>query len=489
MKKHVSILLSFLLVSVLILSGCGCKKSQTTYRVKLEVWGLFDDSETMSEAISEFQKRNPRVREINYKKLTVDSYEQDLLDVLATGNGPDIFLIHNTWLGKHKDKMASVPMDNLTGGKTEILNTRQVGEQFTDVVSRDFTADGKIYALPLSVDSLALYFNRDLLNQAGISEPPKTWIDFDEAVKKMTKSDSFGNIVLSGAAMGTSSDASAGTGKINRATDILTLLMLQSGAEMTDKKTGQTSFADYKGASTIENKVSPGENALAYFTKFSNPYNSVYSWNSLQHNSTDSFIEGKTAMTINYSWLIPKIGSRAPKLNFGVSKVPQNKDGSGRGVDVDFANYWGFAVSGNKIANQADVQNVKDSGSNYATNEQRIAEAWKFVRFLTMSPAFSQNLPVAAASNMKDFDPAAKYAEQLKKPAARRDIIEKQKSDVLLGPFAEGNLIAQSWPEQPDNLAVERIFDEMIDDVVLRNKSVRDSIEKAQNAVNVLMQK
>jgi len=487
MKKHISAFLSFLLLSTLVLAGCGCQNTQASYQVRLEVWGLFDDSDVFSKVISEYQKRNPRVKEINYKKLNVDSYETDLLEALATGNGPDVFLIHNTWMAKHKDKLAPIPLDNVNGKQAEILNTRQAKDQFIDVVSSDFVLDNHIYALPLSVDSLALYYNRDLLNQAGVAKPPETWLEFDDAVRKIKKIDSFGNINLSGAAIGTSSDASPGEGKINRATDILALLMMQAGAEMADSKTGAAAFAEFTKAAS-GNEMSPGESALAYYTKFSNPYKAEYTWNSLQHNSADSFVEGKTAMMINYSWLISQIQSRAPKLNFGISNIPQNKDKDKPGIAVDFANYWGFAVSKNKVVNQEDLQKAKDNRISYATNDQRIAEAWKFVRYFAMPSSFSQNLPVAALSNVASYDPAAEYAEKQQKPAARRDLIEAQKSDPMLGPFAEGNLIAKSWA-QPDNLAVEKIFDGMIDDVVLRNKSPRDAIRQAQNAVNVLIQK
>ncbi|PIU77749.1 MAG: hypothetical protein COZ28_03260 [Candidatus Moranbacteria bacterium CG_4_10_14_3_um_filter_44_15] len=485
MKKHLSIFLAFAVIFSLFLSGCGT--TTPNYRVDLEIWGLFDDSDVFSKAIGEYQKRNPRVREINYKKLTVDSYETDILEALATGNGPDIFLIHNTWLAKHKDKLVPVPTDNSSGNPVEILNARQIRDQFVDVVSADFVSENQIYALPLSVDSLALFYNRDLLNQAGVTRPPETWIEFDEAVKKITKIDSFGNIILSGAAMGTSSDVGPGEGKINRATDILTLLMMQAGTEMTDSKMGSAAFAEFSGAAT-GNEMSPGESALSYYTKFSSPYKKEYSWNSLQHNAIDSFTEGKTVMMLNYSWLIPRIQSRSPKLNLGIAKIPQNKLKDKPGISVDFANYWGLAVSKNKVAVQEDLQRAKDNKVSYATNDQRVAESWKFLRYLTLPPSFSQDLPVGATEDAVNFDPAKGYVENQKKPAARRDLIEAQKSDPLLGPFVEGNLIARSWA-QPDNLAVEKIFDEMIDDVILRNESPREVLRQGQNAVNLLMRK
>ena len=123
MTKKISVIFSFVLIlSMVVLSGCGCaNNSATNYEVRLEVWGLFDDSDVMAKAIAEYEKRNPRVKEIVYKKLTVDSYENDLMDALATGNGPDIFLIHNTWLPKHADKLAPAPVDNLSSNQTPVV--------------------------------------------------------------------------------------------------------------------------------------------------------------------------------------------------------------------------------------------------------------------------------------------------------------------------------------------------------------------------------
>lgn len=478
MSKKISLAVSFFLLGSLILSGCGIiKTQQTSYQAKLEIWGLFDDSDTFMKVISEYRKRNPRIADIKYKKMEVESYENDLRDALASGKGPDIFLIHNSWMAKHRDKLAPSP--------DTVVGVKQVQDLFADVVSRDFVADGKIHALPLSVDSLALYYNRDYFNQSGISRPPLTWAEFDAAAARLTRLGSYGNILLSGASLGASSDASPGEGKINRATDILTLLMIQAGAEMMNGKTGFSSFANFTDA-TLENesRMPPGQMALLYFTKFSNPASGSYSWNSQMHNSVDSFIEGKTAMMLNYSWLIPRVQSKAPKLNLGIAPVPQNIDSQGRGLNVNFANYWAFAVSKSK----AEVEeNPAEKVETPATNEQRIFEAWQFLRYLTLPPEASQNLPkTAATQEAAKYDPAAEYVLTQKKPAARRDLLGVQAGDTLLAAFAQGNMIAVSWP-QPDDLAVEKIFNEMIDDVALRNEDPRAVLEQGQNAVNLLI--
>ena len=326
------------------------------------------------------------------------------------------------------------------------------------------------------------------MNQAGLASPPRTWSEFDDAVTKITKVDSFGNILISGAAMGASSDASPGDGKINRATDILTAIMMQAGTQMYDEQRKTATFAGFTEESLAnKNQVPPGQAALSYYIKFSNRDNKEYCWNALMHNSVDSFIEGQTAMTLNYSWLLPKIQSKAPKMNLGISTLPQNIDKNGKGVNLNFANYWGYAVSKNKVT-PSDSSSAA-GGNIQATNDERTAEAWKFIRYLTMPPAFSQDLLVKPSSaESAAYDPAKEYAENQKKPVARRDLIEKQKSDVLMAAFAEGNLIAKSWP-QPDSNAIVEIFDGMIDNVALKNADPNAAMEQAQNSVNLLIKK
>jgi len=48
----------------------------------------------------------------------------------------------------------------------------------------DFLYQGQPYASPLSINTLALFYNRDLLNEAGIVLPPVTWEEFVNDSKK-----------------------------------------------------------------------------------------------------------------------------------------------------------------------------------------------------------------------------------------------------------------------------------------------------------------
>lgn len=411
----------------LVLGDIGGNQSQ---KITLQFWGVYDERSFYEPAILEFERANPNV-DIVYKQYNFEDYEKELVNSFAAGTGPDIWLMHNTWLPKHVDKIQPLPQQVLKGEKKPLFTFKDFQDQFLDVTSADLTKEGQIYALPLYVDTLALYYNKDFFNTAGIASPPRTWEEFNDDVKRLTTIDSRGNIVKSGAAIGTANN-------INRSTDILMLLMLQSGVQMTDSAHTSATFSRPVGGENV------GERALRYYTDFANPSKPVYTWNDQQHYSIDAFAEGNTAMMFNYSHHIKTLRSKSARFNFGVAPVPQI---SGAPVAVNFANYWAPTVS---------------------KQSKNPVTAWKFLIYLTSTKG------------------AASYINAANRPSARRDLVERQKIDPDLGVFAVQALSARSW-YQVDNSAIETIFAEMINNVNFGRMSASDALEAAENKVNVLM--
>ncbi|MEX1064128.1 MAG: extracellular solute-binding protein [Candidatus Paceibacterota bacterium] len=415
-----------ILMTVLVLRSIG---GDNQPRVTLQFWGTFDDADFYDQAILDFERQNPNIK-IVYRQLNFEDYERELVNSFAAGTGPDIWLMHNTWLPKHKDKIQPLPQ-NIQGQDEPLFTIKDFQDQFLDVAFSDLTSGGQIYALPIYIDTLGLYYNRDLFNTAGITSPPTTWDEFNDAVKRLTTFDNRGNIVRAGAAIGTSEN-------INRSTDILTLLMLQSGVRMTD---GDNLNATFSKSVEGENV---GETALQYYTDFANPSKTIYTWNDQQHYSIDAFAQGNAAMMFNYSHHIATIRAQSARFNFATARVPQI---AGATVNINYANYWAPTVS-------------KQSANTTA--------AWKFL--------VSLSSPEGAVS----------YINASNRPSARRDIIEQQRTDPDLGVFATQALSARSW-YQIDNSAIETIFAEMIDDVNLGRRSIRDALQAAESKVNVLM--
>ncbi len=425
------------------------------YKMTLEVWGPVDDSDTFTQIFSTYKTLNPQITEITYKKISYDTYKQELVDALASGQGPDIFLIDNSWLPGFQDKI--VP------ASPTVLNELTFRQNFVDVCYKDFFASGAVWAAPLSVNSLALYYNKDLFNIAGITSPPVTWDQFTDDARRLTRINAANNqIIQSGAALGT-------TANINRPTDILSLLLLQGGSQIVDPS-GKVTLNDSQMVNGIN--YSPAVNALNFYTQFASTGSSHYSWNSQMHYSIDAFSEGNLAMMFNYSWQLPVIRSKSPKLNFGIAPVPQFPNS----VPIDIANYWGFAVAKNKI-------------SQGVTNSVRATEAWDLIKFMTTKPEQAWVAPsVGLGGGAVDpkFDPAVKYLVKTQQPAARKDLIEAQKSDPTLSAFALGNLIARSW-YQKDPDANETILTDMIDQINKGQSNIIDAITVATQKITQTM--
>ena len=301
-------------------------------------WGLAGDKEAVQLVIDEYSKIQKGYK-VEYTEFSDEaSYEKALLNAMATGQAPDVFMIHNTWLPKHYNKIAPIP--------ATVLNVSQFNQLFPDVAERDFTFNKQIFALPLYIDSLALIYNKNTINAKGIPFLPKTWTEFQNIIPQLTQVNDARRITRSGAAIGGSERS------ISHATDLLNLLMMQFVGE----NTGQD--ADIKGS-----KLS----ALNFYTQFSSPSSAYYTWNDNLSYSIDSFSNETTAIIFDYASEIPLIKNKNPYLNIGVAPMPQADENQ----VINYANYWGLAVS-----NQSQLQTIAWNFALYAAANPQVNDIY-----------------------------------------------------------------------------------------------------------------
>jgi len=455
MQKNIKFKLLFvgLILIFIATSAFGCKNTvgeeekEKVQPITLNYWRVWDGQETFADIIAAYKAIHPNIT-INYKKLRYEEYEKELIDSLAENRGPDIFSLHAGWSRRYQNKIMPLPPqitmaypvivgtlkkeETIKLITTSSINPNQIRDLFVDSVYDNAVINNEIYGLPLSVDTMALFYNRDLLNSAGVVNIPQYWNEeFLASVKKLTKQNSDGIITQSGAALGSS-------GNIERYSDILSLLMMQNGAEMTTAD-GDVSFQ--RTPKGLAAGYAPGLEALRFYTDFANPIKEVYSWNKEMPDSLQAFTEGRLAFFFGYAYHIPQIKAQAPRLNFGVSKMLQIE---GNPSDVNFANFWLETVS---------------NRSAYTD------EAWDFVQF------------AARAENAKN------YLAKAKKPAALRSLIEPQLNDSELNPFASQLLTARTWYKGNDYNAAEVIVGEMIEQALLDPKNMDKAIGTAAKKI------
>ncbi len=419
-------IISSVLVLSLLALGCGGGGGAPKKEIVLRFWKTFEDSENMEPLIQAYQQKNRNVR-IEYTKKNIDNYEEDLINALAAGNGPDIFSINNDWVPHYQDKIAAAP--------EKIFPIREYRDAFVDVVNDDFTNENKIYGVALAVDSLGLYYNKDLIGTVGIATPPKTWAKLAEDVQRLAVTDRNGYFTRSGVAMGLAKN-------VNRSVDILYLLMLQAGVIPWSDDHLTPSFTE--SVEREGNQSNPGVEALDFYTSFANPASPNYNWNARSDYSIDAFANGRAAYLYSYAYTRDTIEQKAPNLNFDVANVPQY---SLSGSSVNFANYWGEVVS-----SQSENQNV----------------AWDFLKFI---------------SSKEQLD---KYYVKHKQPSSRRDLIELQIQDPEIGVFANANLTAKSF-YKPDQARVDSIFGNVIENVLLNGLAPEEALSQAENQAGALV--
>lgn len=430
-----------ILLTGLSFTGLKCSPDQkgNSEKITLKWWRVnFDDSKDLDKIIDGFKAKHSNIK-IDLKTFTFEEYETALVDAISASTaeenkGPDIISIHNDWLPRWESKLLPIPEPEKD---YQHMTFRNYQDTFVQTAVDELTVQSKIYAVPLSVDTLALYYNKDYLDSAGVTQPPQTWAEFLTTTEKLTQIKE-GIIARSGAAIGTSTN-------INRSTDILELIMMQNGTKMIDDSHKQIMF-DSGSVASSDTDAGPGQIAVTFYIDFANAQKEAYTWNLNQHYSIDAFVAGETAMMFNYSFRQKTVEKKSPNLNYGIAPMPQIDTNSNK---INYPNYWAEAVS-----NKTKYPH----------------QSWQFVEYL------------ADKDNMKS------YYESTLQPPSRRDLIAELTNDPIQGIFGEQALSARSW-WKPDNRQTEIIFAKMVESINLGKNTVSEALNIAQQSAQQLIKK
>ncbi len=425
----VAILLLPIIPIILVVTGVLKKQGPTVRPVHLTVWGTEDTSAAFTALIAKYRQTRSYIT-IDYTQVRPEDYYQQLLQAWAQGTGPDVYFVPSTWIGQMS--AYSVPMPaNLTvpqvivskgvlGRTTKVvLNTKAapsvavLQNTFVDAVTGDSIRDGQTWALPLSMDTLVTYYNKDLLNNAKIFEPAKTWSDLQSQItnNRLTVTDQDGRLAQSGVALGTVTN-------LPHATDLLTLLMMQNGATMStpDKR--------------VHFQEAPGLTALKFFLSFAQPKKVNYSWDADQTNARDAFLQGKVAYY--FGSLADRSAIAGSSLKWGaapmlhIRQTGDNDAASGTERFIDDSNY--------QVAMVAKASQTAG----------RDRYAWNFLDYASQ------------AGNV------ATYLAATGKLAAVKTLLAQQKDDPTLGLYAGQLLTGRSWYRGNGGQTIEKYLQDLI---------------------------
>jgi multiple sugar transport system substrate-binding protein len=263
--------------------------------VEITFWSLFtggdgDYFDAMVKAFNESQT------EIVAKTDTVKytSYYTKLTAALAAKNAPDVIVSHQHQLINYVPNGAFLALDDYIKQEGMDLSTFQAAP----LAGCRF--DGKLYAIPMDVHPIVMYYNKDLLAKAGVTKVPESLAELLAAAKA---------VQAKTGAIGIAADNTTATYKAYTLSRMYLSLLKEQGYAFLDAANAKANFNNAAGAkayqalSDMMNKDKVMPKGLDY------------------DSSCADFKLGKAAFHFNGVWMVGSLSEQAG-LNFGVVQFP-----------------------------------------------------------------------------------------------------------------------------------------------------------------------
>lgn len=316
-----------IVVSIILAIGAvfvftrGSGNSGQTSGGSVVVWGTLS-SDVMKPILQAFSKETKIGA--SYVQIDENNFTERLLKAIATDTGPDALVQRADWIKSNKSVLAPLPSGT--------MSLRDYQNTYVDIASSIFIEGDSIFALPVSIDPLVLYWNKDLFNAASLPLPPKNWDDVLVTSNQIKKIGDGGAVNRGGIALGRAHN-------IPLAKNILSLLLIQLGGDI-EATDGKFIF-NREGSRDTDSRDSVGIRVLKFYTDFGRNGTGAYTWNTSLPKPRDLFLEGKLGMMIDYMSYIPTAHAKNPHLSFDIARPPQVKNAE---FPIYFASAEGVAV-------------------------------------------------------------------------------------------------------------------------------------------------
>jgi len=376
-------LLIFALLFAVVASGCiggqtqtptGETKTETQVKTETKVetqvqekafirfagWSAGEtEMKNYERIIKEFEQKNPTIG-VKYEVIT-QMFHENILASFGAGVAPDVFYVDSSWAPIFIDKGALYPISDLAD--------QSFIDKFYPFLLEPFKKNGKLYGLPKDWSMLALFYNKKLFEQAGLTKPPETWEELEEYAKIIADKTGKPGLAIY-------------LGGFNRYVPVA----VSNGAP-------KPWFEKPEDASWFDNPVV--KETLAW-------YINLYKKGKIEREQQvltpyvvqpgdvgagwlgDAFGQQEVAMVISGNWMIPFLADQFPDFKYGedwdIAPVPAGKNGR---VTMAYTVILGI--------------NAKS---------EHPQEAWKFVEFL-LGPEGQKELVVKAGQtlpSMKGFE-------------------------------------------------------------------------------------
>lgn len=335
MSKKVSLVLVFALIAVMVFNMIP---PQATAASKVTLrWFLRWDQQRLKSVAEpvkeEFEKRNPNIEVIIENIGSGNEYWTKLQTMAAAGVAPDVVYpaTHNAYALAAKSQL----LDLSSFMKKDKIKEEAYFEQILDL----YKYKGKVYGLPLDGAALAVYYNKDMFDAAGVAYPKAdwTWEDFLATSKKLVKDTN-------------------GDGKIDQ---YAVHQFFSYWPVVVWAFSGHNIYNDPRMPSKLRLDDPNALKGLQFLADMRNKHNITLS-PSESRDVKDAFLAGSAAMSVIGMWRYVQYDT-ATKFKWGLAPLPKGK----------------------YFANRAD-----GSCFSITKNSKNPKEAWEFVKFLAAPGAF-----------------------------------------------------------------------------------------------------
>ncbi len=398
------------------------------------IWGTIP-KETFSELFrKEFSDETEDYSHIIYVEKPEVTFEEDFVAALAEGRGPDLILFRETQLLENKDRLIRIPYTS--------YDKRSYQETFIEEANI-LALDEGFAGFPFYLDPLVLYYNKDILNSNGIARPPVTWTELLSITPTLTEGDSSFNISKSAIGLGTFDN-------VVNAKEIVWTLIMQAGNNVIIKKENREDEVDIYESILQERlnfSVEPAQAALNFYTQFSNPGKTIYSWNRSLPNTQDFFLAGNSAFYLGFASELPTLRLKNPNLNFDVAVLPQSQTSQKK-------------TTYGKMYFLGMTRDVKDLNSAFST-----------------------------AVQLSNKNTQEKLSKITGLPSVRRDILTSEESSNSFDPIFRRSALISKGILEPNKSVTGSIVRKMVESIISGESEIKEAVNRADGQLNLELEK
>ncbi len=270
----------------------------------VSIWGTLPQA-AVNSVLQELSAQNEQYLKVSYRYVSENEFDTVLLNALADGVGPDLIIHSQERLVEMRRRLQPVSYESFP--------VRDIRNLYIDGSQIFMMSDG-LYAYPIAADPLMMYWNRDLLASDGFLEPPRTWESLvNTYLPVLIRRDFDRTINRSVVALGE-------YGNIRNGFGIISALLIQGGSQ-TVIEDGSRYLVRMQNS--IAGQGDPLYAAADFYTRFSKPSNTLYSWNRSFGEDRGQFVGEDLAFYFGYGSEGPEIERVNPNLNFDIAEIPQ----------------------------------------------------------------------------------------------------------------------------------------------------------------------